>query len=348
MFELLATIFARGRARLSAMVAATLVALAGACASAALLQLFRARLPADAPNARSLHRVAVPRAGGWIIWAGFLPAALLWPPAFPGGLAGWLAGWAILVVVSALDDRRPLPIALRLSVHVAAAASSAAWLCLPGTSAANLPPALVWLAATLLIAWSLNLYNFMDGSDGMASAMAVTGFGALAIGSAIAGEPQPALVALAVAAGAFLLVNAPPARMFMGDVGAVPLGFLAATFGIAGMVEARWPPWFPALVFLPFWGDATVTLSRRALHRERIWQAHNSHYYQRLVRLGAGHAGALGIYAGLMVACALTALCCLRFAPRLGTAALLAWIVIVSAVFAVIDYHWRRQSPTTP
>ena len=108
--------------------------------------------------------------------------------------------------------------------------------------------------------------------------------------------------------------------MFMGDVGAVPLGFLAAALGVAGVVQNTWPAWFPVLVFLPFLADATVTLAARAFRGEPVWQAHRSHFYQRLNTLGAGHRGTLAVYAGLMLACAAFALACLILAPTQGHA----------------------------
>ena len=76
--------------------------------------------------------------------------------------------------------------------------------------------------------------------------------------------------------------------MFLGDVGAVPLGFFAAAFGIAGVAGGAWEPWFPLLVFLPFIADASATLARRIAARERFWESHKSHHYQRLHQLGAG------------------------------------------------------------
>ena len=128
--------------------------------------------------------------------------------------------------------------------------------------------------------------------------------------------------------------------MIMGDVGAVPLGFLAAAFGVALVAAGNWPPWFPALVFLPFIADATTTLARRAWRRERIWEAHRSHYYQRLHRMGAGHRGTLVIYACWMAGAGITALACLRWERGLATG-VWAWCIAGAALFAAIDYHWR-------
>jgi hypothetical protein len=109
------------------------------------------------------------------------------------------------------------------------------------------------------------------------------------------------------------------------------------------VASGTWPAWFPALVFLPFIADATVTLARRVWRRERLWDAHRNHYYQRLHRMGAGHRGTLATYSGWMAGCDLTALACLRFEPALGWPAFFAWCLAGAALFAAIDYHWGSR-----
>ena len=175
--------------------------------------------------------------------------------------------------------------------------------------------------------------------------MTVVGFAALAVGAALDRTPSfLPLLALAVATVPFLVRNLPPARVFLGDAGAAPLGFFAAAAGIAGAVAGTWPAWFPLLVFLPFEADAIVTLARRLVRRERVWEAHRVHYYQRLVRLGAGHRGTLAAFGALMLGCAGTALACLALAPEAGPYALGGWIAAIALVFAGIDYHWRQRA----
>jgi UDP-GlcNAc:undecaprenyl-phosphate/decaprenyl-phosphate GlcNAc-1-phosphate transferase len=320
-----------------------------ACLALLALRRFARYLPQAVPNDRSLHVRIVPRAGGWAVWAGFVPVALLWPPSYPGGTAGWLPGFVALAGVSALDDARSLPIWIRLSVHAAVAIWTASALLgswLPDGPLSSLALGRIALIAltALLIAWSLNLYNFMDGSDGLAATMAVIGFAAYAAGTPRNDPGIYACVALVAATLPVLFVNAPPAKIFLGDIGAIPLGFLAVAFGLAGVAQDRWPLWFPALVFLPFWSDATLTLARRALRGERIWEAHNVHYYQRLFRLGAGHRGTLAMYTASMLGSAASAVACLRFAPSLGASILLVWLFVMGALFLAIDYHWRRQT----
>jgi len=305
--------------------------IAAAVAWAVLEVLLRRadRLPLDLPNARSLHARAMPRGGGLAIWAGWF-AATLWLP----GPKPWLGPLAAVIAVSLLDDRRGVHPAVRLAVHTAAAVT---WVSLSGT-------AMHPIIAVLAIVWMANLYNFMDGIDGLAAAMALVGFGAYAAAAWLAGSADtPLFLALAAATLPFLLFNAPPARLFLGDVGSVPLGFLAAIFGITGWQEQWWPAWFPVLVFLPFVGDASVTLVYRLLRGARVWEAHREHYYQRLVQIGWSHSGALALYVALMVGVAGSALAALAWASAAGVVLLAVWAVIVAVMFAAIEYHWRRR-----
>jgi UDP-N-acetylmuramyl pentapeptide phosphotransferase/UDP-N-acetylglucosamine-1-phosphate transferase len=184
----------------------------------------------------------------------------------------------------------------------------------------------------------------MDGSDGLAAAMSVIGFGTYAWAAAIAGAPD-ALVSLAIAAATlpFLARNFPPARIFLGDVGAVPLGFMAAVLGLEGIGSGYWPWWFPPLVFLPFIADATATLARRLATGANVLRAHRDHYYQRMVRLGVGHQGTLVLYLGLMVGVAVSAIAALRRAPGEGAVVLALWTVGLLLLYAGIGYHWRKH-----
>ncbi len=298
--------------------------------------------PHDRPNERSLHEGVVPRAGGWAVVGGWLVAALVAgaPPAMSGAsFAALLVALAALFAASLADDYRGVGAGWRIAIQFAGAALVAAAL------ARDAHVGVAWGAATtLVIVAATNFYNFMDGSDGLAGAMAVTGFASLAAGAALAGAPYATLLSLAAAALPFLARNLPPARIFLGDAGSAPIGFLAAATSVAGVAGGLWPAWFPLLVFLPFAADATVTLARRAFAGERVWEAHRSHYYQRLVRLGAGHRGTLAVYGTLMLGCGATAVACAAWRPAAGAVALAAWCAIVALVFARIDYHWRQRA----
>ncbi len=310
----------------------------------ALVALFRFRrfLPVSHVNERTLHQGAIPRVAGLALWLGFVPVAFAL--AAPAWLEPslWGGPWLLLFVVSLRDDVRSVGVPARLLVHLAAAAWFA-W-------SLSILLALPWWGGALTFlatAWALDLYNFMDGSDGLAITMTIVGFAAMGCVLAARGESGAMPLAVAAAGAPLLLVNTPPARMFIGDVGAVPLGFLAAAMGTAGVAAGAWEAWFPLLAFLPFVADATATLARRMLRGERFWEAHRSHYYQRLLRLGAGHAGTLAIYGALMAGCAGTAIACALMAPHAGPWALAAWCAAHAAIFAAIDYHWRRSPPPT-
>jgi len=288
-------------------------------------------LPMDHPNERSLHVTPTPRIGGLGIMAGVGVAAV------------WLADAALLPVVlaafalaavSVLDDVRGLPVALRFLAHFVAAAACLLALGLDGWAL---------LAGTLAVVWMTNLYNFMDGSDGLAGGMAAIGFGALALAAWLGGAPGLAAfcAAIAAAALAFLRFNFPPARVFMGDAGSIPLGFLAAALGILGVMQNVWPWLFPLLVFSPFIVDASVTLIRRALRGEKVWRAHRSHYYQRVVLLGATHRQLVLVAYALMLATATLAFALLLFRQYA------AWLLILSAaiyllIYLAIDWRWNR------
>ncbi len=322
--------------------AAPAVALAflASAAATALLFAFRRWLPLAQPNARSLHVSPIPRVGGIAVWIGLAAAVAAGAGRGPFPLAAWAVPCAMLVVVSLCDDIRSVPILVRLAVH--AVASVAFALALPGL------PAWGVIAAALACAWSLNLYNFMDGSDGLAAVMSLIGFAAYAAVLAWQDAPYALAAALAIAVVPVLFVNRPPARMFIGDVGAVPLGFMAAALGIAGAASGAWGAWFPLLVFLPFVADASATLLRRVARGERFWVPHKSHYYQKVHQLGAGHRGTLLAWTGLMAGTGGTAVLCACLIPAWGWAALAAWTAAHAVAFAAIDYHWRRSASHEP
>ena len=150
-----------------------------------------------------------------------------------------------------------------------------------------------------------NLYNFMDGMDGFAGGMTVIGFGLLGYLGWQAHHPVISVIATlqSAAAAGFLVHNFPPAKIFMGDVGSVSTGFLAAALIVLGCRDGVFDLWVPLIVFSPFILDATVTLARRAFHHEKVWEAHRDHYYQRLVLSGWGHRRTVLAEYGVMALC---------------------------------------------
>ncbi len=320
--------------------------LAGALSAVVLWLLARSRrlLPQDHPTGRSLHDRPVARVGGLAIWAGVLPVALLYPAPIVGGSV-WLVAWAAVIGVSIADDWTGVRPSIRLTVHALAALGVAAALQLRDAAGGfSFPVVLAIAGIALAIVWSANLFNFMDGNDGLAAVMAICGFGAFGVAALRAGVSAEIFFALVASTSVFLLVNLPPARTFMGDGGSIGLGFLAATFGSSGIRAETWPGWFPLLVFLPFLIDATVTVLRRIARGHHLFEAHRTHYYQRLHRMGRGHRGTLLFYGVLIVGTSASALFTLATAPGLGWWVLAAWVGAIGALFSGIDYHWRKSS----
>jgi UDP-N-acetylmuramyl pentapeptide phosphotransferase/UDP-N-acetylglucosamine-1-phosphate transferase len=301
--------------------------------------LLRSRISAlvvDRPNQRSLHEVPIPRTGGLAIHIGIVLGAAIAAREIP--TAAWI-GYAAMLAVSLADDLTGLPVAARLVAHLATAGLF---------SVAVLPAQHGWIVAAataVAIAWMSNLYNFMDGSDGLAGGMALFGFSFYGAAAAMSGSTEFALVnfSIAAAAAAFLLFNFHPARIFMGDAGSVPLGFLAAALGTIGWLRDDWAWWFPVLVFFPFIADASATLGRRLCAGEKVWRAHRDHYYQRLVQLGWGHRKtALAEYA-LMLACGAAGLAALAAPVAVQVALLGAACAAHLALIAAIGRAWSRR-----
>jgi len=317
-----------------------LIALGSACACAAILwTLLRTglawRLATDIPNDRSLHTRPTPRVGGWGIVPVVVVATLIVAPHL------WLAALcaAVLAAVSQIDDRRGLPARVRFAAHLAAVAIFV-W--------AHPAPAPLWLLAALsfLLLWLVNLYNFMDGADGLAGGMTLFGFAGYATGAALTAHPSPELTwasaAVAGAAAGFLVFNFHPAKIFLGDAGSIPLGFLAGAFGYWGWSEGVWPIWFPALVFSPFIGDASVTLLRRLLRGEKIWQAHREHYYQRMVQYGLGHSKTALLWYAVMAAGIVLAVVLLGWPSAFQWCSVGAWVIVLVLIGIGVDSRWRR------
>ncbi|MFM0203779.1 glycosyltransferase family 4 protein [Paraburkholderia fungorum] len=325
-------------------VAITAVAFGAACACAALLwALLRTgiawRLATDVPNDRSLHVVPTPRVGGW----GIVPVAVA--ATFELAPSLWYAalGTAFLAAISQIDDRRGLPARVRFAAHL---------ISVIGLVALFPADAPWWALAVLafLMIWLVNLYNFMDGADGLAGGMALFGFAGYTAGALLSDHPMPELAwssaAISGAALGFLLFNFHPARIFLGDAGSISLGFLAGALGYWGWRGGVWPVSFPILVFAPFIADASITLARRLLRGERFWQAHREHYYQRMVRSGIGHTRTALTWYVLMMAGIILAVSALGRSVIFQSCVLAVWIVVLCAAGALVDLRWRRFQST--
>ncbi len=288
----------------------------------------------DVPNARSSHSVATPRGGGLAIVVAVLAATGIAAAAgyvYLRPAAVLVACGALVAVVGWLDDVRGLPAAPRLVAHFGASILFVALLGQDGPGVFNaLPPALAILLLVLGLVWSLNLFNFMDGIDGIAASQAA--FVAAASAGLMAAQPGPAppLIVLPLAtAGAcvgFLAWNWPPARIFMGDVGSGFLGFWLAALALALHQAGALGIWSSVILGSAFIADATVTLLRRLARRERPHEAHRSHAYQHLARrLGAHRPVTLLLWAlnvGIALPLAGASLVAPRAAPAIAAASL--------------------------
>ena len=288
----------------------------------------------DEPNERSLHKIPVPRSGGLAILVGVLFGLfpLVLQADAPPGLAAVMVGVTLIAIVSFFDDCSGVSPKFRLLVHSVAAVLVLAGGLMPESFQL---PGWQWLWSSavsviftvLFLVWMTNLYNFMDGMDGFAAGMTVFGFSAYALLGWQAGEPLFTMASLIVAASAmgFLLFNFPPAKIFMGDVGSSSLGFLGAGFSLWATTEKIFPIWVGILVFSPFIVDATVTLSTRLLAGSRVWEAHRSHYYQRLVRSGWGHRKTVLLEYVLMIAAGLSANVAVGLTPQGQWILIMVW-----------------------
>jgi UDP-N-acetylmuramyl pentapeptide phosphotransferase/UDP-N-acetylglucosamine-1-phosphate transferase len=262
-----------------------------------------------------------------------------------------------MICISLWDDLRPLPALMRLVVHAAAAILVVLfWIKSFGLSPDNTSMSMHWVlspaggfAVALAIVWMTNLYNFMDGADGLAGGMALIGFGTY--GAAMMAWPDYGgtlgllVVSIAGAAAGFLLFNFPPAKVFMGDAGAIPLGFLAITLGVHGNMTGRWPWWFALLTFSPFIVDATVTLLRRTAQGKKPWVAHRDHYYQRLILSGWSHRKTAVVSFALMAATAGSALVAMQ--SRHARTILVAWVITYAVLLILLEWHFHEKKNNT-
>ena len=280
--------------------AATAVAALAAFAATTSVRRNAQRLGViQAPNARSSHTTPTPSGGGLgIVFGGTVAtAAAIAPSPWPLGI-GLLIALAI-AAIGFLDDRRPLPARYRLIAQlVLVALAIGACVPLDGLAAQvglPLPAALVATVALIVAVYWINLFNFMDGIDGIAGSQAIfmcCGAALLAWlhAPAIADEaPFWMLLGVAAATFGFLLLNWPPAKIFMGDAGSTYLGFMLVFLGLV-TIAAGWlslAQW--GILAAAFATDATVTLVRRLALRERVFEAHRRHAYQVLSRRWGSH-----------------------------------------------------------
>lgn len=322
---------------LIAAIASFLVALIG---TGLLSRILADRGILDRPNQRSSHKQATPRGGGIAVVAAILAGfgvLILTGQPLQAGIGTVIAVTIAIAAVSWVDDVRGLPAFVRLGLQAVCVGVSLYLLPLPVPAIiADFPG---WAQATIMglaWLWFINLYNFMDGIDG------ITGIETLVITIGISvvlqvGNSGHALIApaliIAAAMPGFLKWNWPPAKIFMGDVGSVALGYLLGWLLLASTSDGST---LAAIIVSGYYlADATMTLIRRALKGEKVWQAHRQHAYQTALRNGMTHgmvSTCIGILGIALIALALMSL-------DYPLPAALAAVVIVAAVM----HHFMRQ-----
>lgn len=308
----------------------------------------------DHPNERSSHITPTPSGSGLVIAVTvlgvYIAASLIIPYEISWGI---VSGASLIVIVSWFDDLFSVPITWRLLVHSAAAITV---IVLHGfVSEVPLPYSeqslkLGWVGSVITfcwILWLINSYNFMDGIDGLAGVQAITaGAGWLVVGLFL-GTPSIYLLggSLTITSIAFLFHNWPPARIFMGDAGSAFLGFMFASLPL--MVDSETSlergHYFVAGVFFVwlFVFDTLITLLRRVFRREKVWQAHREHLYQRLVLSGYTHRRVSVLY-GIMTLITATASVLWLTNPHWFPTYIVLGLILIFSVF-LLTLCWKRN-----
>lgn len=294
----------------------------------------------DRPGPRRSHRRLVARGGG-IGLVAVLPAVAAARMAGAGTFGETLSLWVGIValgLVGFADDHRSLSPGWRLAVQGLVAAV-AIWLAVAVPPVLGLPAPVMLVLAWIALVWLINLWNFMDGADGLAALQAVFSAGLFALWFHFSGHVELAAGALLIAAAAagFLVWNRPPARIFLGDSGSLVLGWCMGWLALAGHGVAAIPVAVAALFVAPFVVDATWTLVWRVATGRHWYTAHRDHAYQRRLRSGASHgrvlAGLLVMNVTLVVPAATVAWCAPGQANRVA--------LIVLAVLSAMWWHER-------
>lgn len=242
----------------------------------------------DIPNHRSLHSIPTPRSGGIFIMMSIFPA---WAILNIDEFSPIIYSALIIFIISLIDDVSNISPIYRIIMQTI---SGACFIYLTNFDYMTIQLILL----VIIIVYSSNMFNFMDGADGLASGYAFIGFGFYGVNSIINGNTYFGLFnfSISLACLAFLFFNYQPAKIFMGDSGSVTLGFLASVIGIYGWNISVWEYYYPFLVFSFFLLDSTYTLILRLANRKNIFTAHKEHIYQKAIACGFSHKKTMMCY----------------------------------------------------
>ena len=285
----------------------------------------------DIPNERSSHRIPVPRVGGIGIVLG--TSIVFWGVAlgFDLPIHPETAGISILIflggIIGFIDDIRGIETGTRMTLYLLLSAgavylgSVVEYVQLPGLGTVSFAKPVAIILSILIIAWYTNLFNFMDGINGIAGGTGVVTLSALAVvfGKNGAESEMVLAVALAAACGGFLFYNFPTASVFMGDGGAIFIGLAAGTLSLRAVKMSFIGVNAVMLLMYPFLFDATFTLARRIMNREQFWAAHRTHIYQQLVGLGLSQPKVTSIYVSAAIVCAILGVLYQSLPNHIGT-----------------------------
>lgn len=296
----------------------------------------------DQPGERRSHSVATPRGGGIAIVISLLVTAAVaiwaWPESTPTVLVASL-GLVLVAGIGWWDDHRPLPAMRRLLVHFIAAALLAGLVKVNGGS---------WLLAALVLLFTaslINIWNFMDGINGIAASQAVVAM--LGLAPVLPWPYSLAAVALGLACLGFLPFNFPRARIFMGDVGSGALGYAVAA--VLALASVRTDiNWILLLVPVsPFLVDAGFTLLARIISGQRWMEPHTQHVYQRAVQAGASHPQVTGMYFALGLFSITVFNVCSNLQLRWEAAVAIAWFTALSVLWLLLRNGMRYRQGNT-
>jgi Fuc2NAc and GlcNAc transferase len=305
----------------------------------------------DIPNDRSSHTAPTPRGGGLAIVIVLLLSGVvsLFLPLAPiailvclllATLAFSLLGWQ--------DDKHDLPASVRFLIQLLIAVFASGWLLwatIPGYSS-SFALVVLLLLSTLWIVWMANLYNFMDGIDGISAVESLILGATTSYWFAISGAVSMAVICIAVAGASvgFMRWNWSPAKIFMGDVGSLALGAFFAIIAIIGTTRLDIPFLAFLILYAVYLTDSGVTLLHRIIKREKWWQAHRSHFYQRAVQSGFSHAQVSLSVMALNIIFALLASLLIMGIINATTATIATMAILISLMFLINSRFNRIKS----
>jgi len=306
----------------------------------------------DEPGPRRTHANHVARGGGLAIGIAIVSASGFQTMVDRQTLP-FLLGAVIVLLLGWCDDHRPLPVGWRLATQLSVAVGVLAWLGpVESILVAGVPVELVWVwtpLAVIALVWLMNLFNFMDGSDGLASAQGVISCGLFSAAFAMHGEPVSAGLA-SIAAGAtagFLFWNWPRAGIFLGDSGSLLLGWCVGSLALFGTLSGSISIWLAFVIVSPFVVDATATLGWRLIRGKQWYTPHSEHAYQYLIRMGWSHQRVLLAWIALNAVLVVPATAVVLWNPQsdLGVAAGMA--VILAGGWYVVHFVVANERVTT-